>query len=130
MPEEVALEEAVKAELIALEGKLESADYFTLLGVEVEADAETVKTAFYKLCLRVHPDRYFRKNLGDFKPRLEKIFKALSRAHQALTDPAKREAYLLANPTLRKPPPAPKRVPGARMTWQKKDLPLPLKTGK
>lgn len=130
MQEDVALDEALQAEILELEGKLQTADHFALLGVPNDAEPAEVKAAFYKLCLRMHPDRYFRKKLGSFKARLEKIFKALSHAHQTLTDPARREAYLVAHPSLRKPPPAPKRAPMKRMSWKKEDLQLPIPDGK
>ena len=125
MAEEVALGEAVKTQLLELEARLDTADHFTLLGVPLGADAVTAKAAFFKLSLLLHPDRYFRKNLGSFRPRIEKVFKALSKAHQALTDPLKREAYLVANPGLRKPNEVegPKRKPGQRISWQQKNLP-------
>lgn len=86
------LDEALKAQLLDLEAKVKSADHFTLLGVARGADAASVKAAFFQLSKKLHPDKYFRKNLGDFRPRLEAVFKALSRAHQTLTHPEKREA--------------------------------------
>lgn len=124
MSEEFALEGALKAQLLDLEKKLETADHFTLLGVPVGAAPAVAKAAFFQLSLKLHPDRYFRKNLGSFRPVLEKVFKALSKAHQAVTHPEKRESYLAAHPELRPPPPAPTRVPMKRMTWQKQGLPL------
>jgi curved DNA-binding protein CbpA len=117
MKESVALDEALKAELLDLEAKLETGDAFALIGVPPDSDAATVKSAFYALSRRLHPDHFFRKELGSFRPRLEKVFRALSKAHQTLTDPTRREEYLDAHPQLRKPGtqkrPAPKK-PAAR----------------
>ena len=124
MLEQVELADALKAEILELEAKLETTDHFALLGLPPGTDAATAKAAYFKLSRRFHPDRYFRKNLGSFKLRIERIFKALSKAHQALTDPQKREAYLDAHPWL-KPVQLPARKPMQRMTWQKKDIPLP-----
>lgn len=123
MSGEAALDEALRAQLLDLERKLETADHFTLLGVPVGSDPAVVKAAFFQLSLKLHPDRHFRKNLGESRPVLEKVFKALSKAHQTLTHPDKREAYLVAHPGLRPAPPAPRRVPMKRMTFQKSDLP-------
>ena len=97
-----ALDKALEAEVLALEAKLDTTDLFTLLGVPAGADASVVKSAFYKLSRRFHPDRHFRANLGTLKPRLLKVFRALSLAHQTLTTTESREAYLTANPNLRK----------------------------
>ncbi len=124
MSEEVTLDAALQAQLLELEKKLEIADHFTLLGVPPGAAPAVAKAAFFALSLKFHPDRHFRKNLGSFRPVLEKVFKALSKAHQTVTHPEKRETYLAAHPELRPPPPAPKREPMKRMTWKKQDLPL------
>jgi DnaJ-class molecular chaperone len=113
------LDEALSQQLLELEALMKSADHFTLLGVAIGADAATVKAAFFQLSKKLHPDKYFRKNLGEFRPKLEAVFKALSKAHQTLTHPEKREAYLAANPQLK---PAPPRSAGKRMQWKKDDL--------
>ena len=97
-----AVDSALEAEVLALEAKLETVDLFTLLGVPPGADEAVVKATFYKLSRRLHPDRHFRKDLGPLKPKLLKVFRALSAAHQTLTNPKAREAYLAANPNLRK----------------------------
>ena len=125
MSEDVALDPALVAQVLELDAQLGKADLFTLLGVAAGAEPPVVKAAFFALSKKLHPDRYFRKELGDFRPKLERVFEALSRAHQTLTRAEKREAYLAANPGLRPAPPAPKRVPMRRLTWQKQDLQLP-----
>jgi curved DNA-binding protein CbpA len=100
-----AVDPALELEVLELETKLGSADLFTLLGVSKGADEAEVKAAFYKFSRRLHPDRHFRKPLGTLRPKLLKVFRALSKAHQTLTHPELREAYLTANPQLRKPGP-------------------------
>ncbi len=127
MAEQVALDDALKKELLELEAKLETADHFALLGLPPGAEPAEVKAAYFELCRRIHPDRYFRKNLGSFKARMEKVFKALSKAHQTLTDPEKREAYLSTHQWLKKPA-GPRRVAAKRVMLNKKDLELPLPT--
>lgn len=122
MSEEVALDPALVAQVQELDARLGTADLFTLLGVPLGAEPHVVKAAFFALSKRLHPDRYFRKELGPLRPQLERVFKALSTAHQTLTRPEKREAYLAANPGLRPAPPAPKRVPMKRLQWKKEDL--------
>jgi DnaJ-class molecular chaperone len=97
-----AADKALEAEVLALEAKLDKVDLFALLGLPPGADEAQVKSTFYKLSRRYHPDRHFRENLGPLKPKLLKVFRALSQAHQTLTNPELREAYLTANPHLRK----------------------------
>ena len=63
------------------------ADYYELLGVGRDADAEDLKKAYRKAALRYHPDR----NPGD--KAAEEKFKELSEAYQILNDPEKRAQY-------------------------------------
>ena len=107
MLEKIALDDSLKTELLDLELKLASVDYFSLLGVATGAEPAVVKAAFFKLTYRLHPDRYFRQNLGSFRARLENVFRTLAKAHQTLTQAAPREAYLKALPELRPVAPRP-----------------------
>ena len=120
------VEPALELEVLELESKLATADYFSLLGVKKGATADEVKKSFYQLSRRLHPDRHFRRATPAFKARLLKVFRTLSKAHQTLTHPAQREAYLNAHPEL-KPPPPPKVIAtkhNKRMTWNMNDLNL------
>jgi molecular chaperone DnaJ len=62
-------------------------DYYEVLEIERNADAEGVKKAYRKLALRYHPDR----NGGD--PEAEEKFKEATEAYEVLRDPDKRAAY-------------------------------------
>lgn len=77
--------------------RLDDLDHYTLLGVTAEADKKTVKRAYFELAGYFHPDRYFGKKLGTFKPKMEVLFNRITEAHDTLTDAAKRldyDAYL------------------------------------
>lgn len=100
LAEEVDLEPERKKEIIELERSLDTLDHFAVLGVKPGASAADVKTAYYNASRRFHPDRYFGKNLGSFRARMERIFRRLTDAHNVLTQPDKREAYLKAHPAL------------------------------
>jgi len=66
---------------------MEKRDYYQVLGVERNAEAEEIKKAYRKLALKHHPD----KNPGD--KTAEENFKQLGEAYEALSDPQKRAAY-------------------------------------
>ena len=61
--------------------------YHELLGIEVGSDPKAVKRAYFKLSKEFHPDRYFRKQIGGYAERLDRIFKKVLEAHEILSDP-------------------------------------------
>jgi len=62
-------------------------DYYEVLGVSRNADANEIKKAYRKLALQYHPD----KNPGD--KQAEEKFKEVSEAYEVLKDPEKRRRY-------------------------------------
>ncbi|HEY3446420.1 MAG TPA: DnaJ domain-containing protein [Myxococcales bacterium] len=98
--EPVDLEEARKKEILDLEARLDSDDFFTLLGVPLGAPAADCKKAYYELTKRFHPDRYFGKALGSYKARIDAIFRKLTEAQSTVSDPARRGEYLNEHPEL------------------------------
>jgi len=65
---------------------LRTKDYYEILGVPKESNEDTVKKAYKKLALKLHPD----KNKA---PGAEEAFKKVSRAAQCLTDEEKKTIY-------------------------------------
>lgn len=63
-----------------------STDYYEVLGVPRDADAETIKKAYHRLALKWHPD----KNKA---PEAEEKFKQIAKAYAILKDPKKRARY-------------------------------------
>lgn len=71
---------------------LHDLDYYTLLGVEDDADERTIKASFRKFARRYHPDRY--AGASDEKiERATAIYRRGSEAYTALTDPRTRSLY-------------------------------------
>lgn len=62
-------------------------DYYEVLGVNKDADQETIKKAYRKLAVKHHPD----KNIGDKES--EEKFKEISVAYDTLSDSQKRQMY-------------------------------------
>jgi len=62
-------------------------DYYGILGVEKDSDAETIKKAYRKLAMQYHPDR----NKGDAKA--EAKFKEVAEAYEILSDTNKKHTY-------------------------------------
>jgi hypothetical protein len=72
---------------------LEQKDAYALLELGRAADKREVKRAYFKLSKEFHPDRYFGKELGDYRARLTKIFQAIKSAFELLSDDERRTAY-------------------------------------
>lgn len=66
---------------------MSSKNYYDILGVGKNATADEIKKAFRKLALKYHPD----KNNGNVE--MENKFKEISKAHDVLSDPQKRQMY-------------------------------------
>ena len=69
-------------------GAAGAANYYTILGVEKNADENSIKKAYRRLAMKLHPD----KNLTNKKVS-EKKFKELNEAYSVLSDAKKRETY-------------------------------------
>lgn len=61
-------------------------DYYSILGVERNADAEGIKKAYRKLARKYHPD-------VSKEPNAEEKFKEVAEAYETLKNPEKRAAY-------------------------------------
>jgi tetratricopeptide (TPR) repeat protein len=85
--------EITLAEINERLAKLESQDFFEMLGIDQKASAAQIQAAYFQLAKTWHPDR-LPPQLRDQKDLVAKIFAKLNEAHRTLTDPAKRDHYL------------------------------------
>lgn len=115
LSEEVDLEPEQKRDIIEMERSLDGMDHHAVLGLSRGATPQEVKQAYYNASRRFHPDRYFGKNLGSFRARLERIFKRLTDAHNALSrqEPPRPAAPPPPAPRAPAPPPAGRTVSGS-----------------
>ncbi len=107
MAEQVDLDADRKREILSLERALDGLNHFEVLGLRPGAAAAEVKKAYHEASRRYHPDRYFQKNLGSFRPRVEKIFKRVHESYAVLCDPDRRAEYERSHPGLATPAPTP-----------------------
>lgn len=90
---ELELEEDVRRYLKDVAARLDTLTFYELLGVSPTADVKTIKRAYFRLATLVHPDRYFGKNLGPYRPKLEAVFNKIHKAYEVLITQERREDY-------------------------------------
>ena len=81
----VSMAQALRRRRSSTEGQL-MADYYQLLGVDRDADADTLKRAYRRLARQYHPD-------VNKDPGAEEKFKEIGRAYEVLGDPQTRARY-------------------------------------
>ena len=62
-------------------------DYYSVLGVNRNADQNELKSAYRKMAMKYHPDR------NPDNPEAEEKFKTINEAFEVLSDPQKRQIY-------------------------------------
>jgi curved DNA-binding protein CbpA len=75
--------------IAAFEAGLER-PYHEILGVAPDADARAIKRAYFALSKEFHPDRWFRRDIGAWRERSERVFRKIVEAYELLSDPATR----------------------------------------
>jgi tetratricopeptide (TPR) repeat protein len=93
LDEDVDIDLPKKRQILDFFYRLDSLNHYELLTVDPVADKKAVKTAYFEVVTVFHPDRYFNKKLGSFKPKLEKIFSRVTEAHDVLTRKNSRDEY-------------------------------------
>lgn len=73
--------------------QMDTLNHYETLGIGPDADRKAVKTAYYELVATIHPDKYFGKNLGSFREKMEKCFERVTQAYEVLSRQATREEY-------------------------------------
>lgn len=72
---------------------LERVTHYELFQLEPPAGDREIRRAYFKLSKEFHPDLFFRKNLGDYKRKVEETFRWISQAYAVLSDGDKRARY-------------------------------------
>jgi len=93
LEEEVDIPLDQRMDLLDLFFSIEVVNHYDLLGVAPEADRKAIKQAYFERVAVLHPDRFFGKNTGSYKARIERVFTALTKAHDTLTKKQARADY-------------------------------------
>jgi curved DNA-binding protein CbpA len=93
LAEAVDITEDQKRRILFVEMHLDQWSYYKLLGLKRTSTPAEIKAGYFKASREFHPDAYFRKNLGSYRDRIDRIFRAMKTAYDVLADPAKREQY-------------------------------------
>jgi hypothetical protein len=69
-------------------------DHFALLGVPFGAPEDAVRSAYFALARKLHPDRLAAIGVDDAKRDAQRLFAQINAAFAVLSDPARREDYI------------------------------------
>lgn len=72
--------------------RLDQLDYYTLLRIEPEASADSVRQAFHAFALRYHPDRFSGAS-EDKRERAAQIYRRGAEGYRILMNPSARRQY-------------------------------------
>ncbi len=87
------LSEEQKKRILFVEMHLDQWSHYRLLELKRTAPAGDVKSAYFRLSKEFHPDAFFRKDVGRYRERVDRIFRAMKAAYDVLSKPATRAAY-------------------------------------
>lgn len=87
------LTEEQKKRILLFEAKLDDWSHYALLGLKRTATGAEIKSGYFKSSKEFHPDAFFRKDLGKYAERVDRIFRAMKAGYDVLSKPAYRAGY-------------------------------------
>ena len=98
----------------ALFGQLRELDDHGVIGVPPGSDAATIRRAYYQRVAEFHPDRFFRKQVGSYRSKIDAITQRITEAYEALAAARPKErrdsppppAEATRSPTISSKPPS------------------------
>ena len=88
-PEEIA----VRDEITRKHASLADSNFYDLLGITITANEDEIKTAYYAMAKKYHPDRHNSTHLRDVHGLLEELFSKITHAYQTLSSTPERHRY-------------------------------------
>lgn len=79
--------------VLGIFNQLDSIDHYQALGLQRDADRKAIKDAYFELVATIHPDKYYGKNIGHFREKMEKCFARVTEAYNVLSRQATRQEY-------------------------------------
>ncbi len=83
-----------RREVLLLFSRLGELDHFALYNLKRNASDDKVKTSYFELAKKFHPDRFFAKDIGHYKGKITRIYEKINTAYQILSNPRRRQSYL------------------------------------
>ena len=82
-----------KARIAQIFSDLEAYSYYELLKVEIDAGPDEIRSAFHRMALSMHPDRYQGHADQELRQQLYAIYKRVAEGYRTLMDPRTRQQY-------------------------------------
>lgn len=82
-----------KAELDELFKRVSDASHYEVLGVSRSVSTDALKSTYYALAKRFHPDRFHREADAEMRARIESAFARIAQAYETLNDRSTRATY-------------------------------------
>jgi curved DNA-binding protein CbpA len=87
------IDDATKQNILSVFDSLDARSFYELLDLTPDADRKELRKHYHSRAPAYHPDRFFGKELGPFKAKMEAIFGRLTLAYETLSDPKRRADY-------------------------------------
>lgn len=116
------IEEARCVEILEWEQRVKmAASLYALFGIPDGADVRSVKREYRQLAMKFHPDKFFRKEIGGYRPRIDGCWKVIQEAYERLTESESKAVYdadILSRPAAPRPAaPVPEGTTGPGKGW-------------
>ncbi len=93
LSQDVPLDDDHRRDLICIHEQMSQMTFYDIFGLEPGASKKEIKKAYFRMSKRYHPDKFFRKDMGEFGPMLEAVFKEITKAYRTLSNKRKRKDY-------------------------------------
>lgn len=117
----IEIDEITQHELHRATEGLDAKNYYEVLGVPTNATKAEIRSAYFVISKKFHPDVFFGKELGQYKKMMEQVFRAATDAYETLSRRKRRQKYdadnkIVAEPRTSSqpvPPPLTRSIPSA-----------------